>query len=185
MADFQPLTRMREFFFDRDVVMKAVDGARLKVLSQAGAFVRRTAQQSIRPGVRTIKGVSKRTQPSKPGKPPKSWTGLLKNFIFFAFDPTTKSVVVGPTPLNQHHVVGGQLTRGAVPQVLEKGGTIGIREYQLSGGLWVPYGRRARSRQGRPVRVRNVNIAARPYMGPSLLKNVSKFPSLWERSVRK
>lgn len=179
-----PLTRLKEFFFDRQAIIDAVDAARIKVLSKAGAFVRRTAQQSIREGVRTTKGVTRRTAPSKPGKPPKSWTGLLKNFIYFAYDPGTQTVVIGPIPLNQYHVVDGQLTRGAVPRVLEEGGTIGIREYQLSGGLWLPWGNSRRSRQGRPTRVRLVKILPRPYMGPALTKNVPKFPSLWANSVK-
>jgi len=184
MADFRPLARWKEAFFDREAVMAAVDKARLNVLSQAGAFIRRTAQQSIRPGVRVSKGISKRTSPSRPGRPPKSWTGLLKNFIYFRFDDVTKTVVVGPAALNQYHVVGGGLTRGAVPNVLEFGGTIGIREQQLSGGLWVPHGSSRRQRAGRPQRVRNVKIAARPFMRPARDKNLSKFPGLWERSVK-
>lgn len=179
-----PLARMKEFFFDRKAIADKVGAARIKVLSKAGAFVRRTMQQSIRPGVRIVKGVRKVSKPSKPGNPPKSWTGLLKNFIYFGYDPGTESVVIGPVPLNQYHVVNGRLTRGAVPEVLDKGGTIGIREEQLSGGLWVPPSRSRRQRAGRPQRVRQVKIAARPYSLPALQKNVSKFPSLWANSVR-
>ncbi len=184
MADLSLTTRIKSFFFDREAVIRAVDAARLKVLSKAGAFVRRTDQQSIRPGVRTVKGVRKVSKPSRPGKPPKSWTGLLKDFIYFAYDPGPKTVVVGPVALNHYHVVNGALRKGAVPAVLEYGGTIGVREMQLSGGLWVPFGRSRRSRAGRPTRVRNVTIAARPHTGPALQKNLPKFPSLWSNSVK-
>lgn len=164
--------------------MNAVEKGRITVLSKVGAFVRRTDQQSIRDGVRVTNGVSKRSKPSKPGRPPKSWTGLLRDFIWFSYDPESQSVVIGPVPLNQFHVVNGALAQGGVPHVLEYGGTIGFREYQLSGGLWVPFGRRARSRQGRPTRVRSVTIAARPHTRPALEKNIPKFPGLWANSIK-
>jgi hypothetical protein len=170
---FYPTARFKELFFDRDAVMNAVEDARRRVLTRAGAFIRRTAVQSIRPGVRSVAGVRKH---SRPGKPPKSWTGLLKNFIWFGYDSATRSVVIGPARL------GGR-NQGEAPHTLEYGGTAGIREYQLSGGLWVRQAPK-RLRAGRPTRIQNVRIAPRPFMGPSLRKNLPKLPGLWENSIR-
>jgi hypothetical protein len=87
-------------------VLGAVDKATRKVFSRFGAFVRRTARGSIR----------KRKKTSAPGQPPSSHTGLLKRFIFFSFDPSRKSVVIGPMRLTDNN-------RGDAPSVLEYGGT--------------------------------------------------------------
>jgi hypothetical protein len=69
-----------------------------------GALIRMIARRSIR----------KRKANSQPGNPPTSRTGLLRNFIFFSWDPGSQSVIVGPERLN--------LT-GKTPKTLEYGGT--------------------------------------------------------------
>jgi len=52
-------------FFDRPGVLRIIDRGTAAGLSKFGAYVRQTAQQSIRsPG--------KKGKPSKPGKPPKN-----------------------------------------------------------------------------------------------------------------
>jgi len=61
-------------FFDSKKVVSATDRATRRVLSRFGAFVRRTAKQSIR----------KRKKVSQAGNPPSSHTGLLKKFIYLA-----------------------------------------------------------------------------------------------------
>ncbi|NLY02726.1 MAG: hypothetical protein GXY83_42275 [Rhodopirellula sp.] len=66
------------FFFDSARVVKATSRAERKVLSRFGAYVRRGARSSIR----------KRKTVSEPGQPPSSHAGLLKKFIFFAYEPT-------------------------------------------------------------------------------------------------
>lgn len=129
-------------FFDRKSVLNAMDKVTVKVLSRFGAYTMTTARGLIRrPG--------KKGLPSKPGQPPKNITGLLKDFIFFSYAPNQRSVVIGPTKLNQN--------TGA-PHTLEFGGT-----------TIVGYGKRKR----------RVFIAARPYMQPAFEKNKPKLPSLW------
>jgi len=127
-------------FFDRAKVVRAVNRARRKALSRVGAFVRTRARRSIRkPRQMTLAEMSpeqreqheqrvrrarRRGRPrpkrpraaSKPGEPPRSPTGTLKKFLFFAFDQRTESVVVGPVALN------GREGRD-VPRTLEAGGT--------------------------------------------------------------
>ena len=96
---------IKQLFFDRPAVTSRVDPATRKVLSEFGAFVRRTAKGSIR----------RRRKAAPPGSPPSSHTGLLKKFIFFGYDPDQRSVVIGPTRLDRR----GQ---GEAPSLLEYGG---------------------------------------------------------------
>jgi len=136
-------------FFDRKAVRNAVDHAARRVLSKFGAFVRRAARSSIR----------KRKQASRPGEPPSSHTGLLRKFIFFGYDLSRRSVVIGPARLNQRI--------GNAPEALEHGGTSQIAE-----------GPRRKRRR------RKVRIRARPYMGPAMQKELPKLPVMWRDSVR-
>ncbi len=140
--------RIKHLFFDRQTVVRAVDKAKRLALSKAGAFIRITARHSIR----TRKGSA------PPGTPPHSHTGLLKRFIFFGYDPTTESVVVGPARINR--------TTDA-PHTLEFGGTTAVE----------------RRRKGK-VRARKVRIAPRPFMGPALEKERPNLPKTWANSVR-
>jgi len=103
--------------------------------------------------------IRKRKAISAPGQPPNSHTGLLKRFIFFGYDADRKTVVVGPMRLNQKI--------GAAPEALEHGG-----QSTVVSGL---RGKR---------RKRRIRIAARPYMGPAMVKVMPKFPGLWANSVK-
>jgi hypothetical protein len=100
------MSEIKRLFVDRDAVTNAVDKATLKVLAKFGAFTRTTAKQSIRK-------VGKKGKVSRPGQPPKSRTGLLKDFIYFGVEPESKNVVIGPVKLNK---------RGYAAQALEEGG---------------------------------------------------------------
>jgi hypothetical protein len=81
-----------------------MDKSERKLLSKAGAFVRRSARSSIR----------KRKRASAPGKPPSSHTGEYKRSILFGYDKANRSVVIGPS-VN----FGG----AEVPTLLEFGGS--------------------------------------------------------------
>jgi hypothetical protein len=81
--------KAKDFFFDRKTVQRALVPAKRKFLSKVGAFVRRSAQTSMR----------YRKGPSKPGSPPsahKERGALLRKLLWFAYDPSNDSVVVGP-----------------------------------------------------------------------------------------
>jgi hypothetical protein len=142
------IDQVKGLFFDSKKVIGATTRAERRVLSRFGAYVRRTARSSIR----------KRKRVSAPGRPPSSHTGLLKRFIFFAYDPDRKSVVIGPTRLNQK--------AGDAPRALEYGGRSRVTA-----------GRRRRRR-------RTVMIAARPFMGPAFEREKPKLPAMWRDSVR-
>lgn len=169
------IDQSKSFFFDVPRVIKAMDETSRRGLSKAGAFVRRTAKGLIRK-------VGKSGKPSQPGNPPKSRTGVLRDFIFFAWDPSARSVVIGPAKTNQVFFNGaGQPVKGTVPEVLEYGGSIGILEWFLpSQQKWTRADLRSRRKiDERQTRIRTVKIEARPYMGPALDKEMPKFPGLW------
>lgn len=135
-----------KYFFDRQEVIDALDVAERKALSKFGAFVRRRAQSSMRP----------KKKPSKPGKPPRVVQGNLKKFLFFAFDPKSKSVVIGPEPIGN---------RPIVPRLLELGGRarVGARSKKPYGPLILP----------------------RPYMQPAFLKELDKAEKQFQNKLKK
>ncbi len=139
------LDKAKSMFFDRKAVVGAVDRATRRVLSKFGAFVRTTARHSIR----------KRKGASPPGTPPHGHVGLLKRLIFFGYDTTRKSVVIGPAPL-----------RASVeaPPLLEYGGRA-----------------RRKDRRGKSVMA---TYKSRPFMGPALAKEKPKLGACWANSVR-
>lgn len=164
----------KNFFFDRPLVMRAVDAARKRVLSKFGAFIRRTAKGLIR----------KRKKSSPPGKPPSSHTGVLREFIYFAFDPAVDSVVIGPAKTNQVFFAdSGRPVTGTVPSVLEFGGHVNQLDWFVPSLGWRRADLRRVRRSGRKTRMRKIEIAARPFMQPALEENLPKFPSLWSESV--
>ena len=141
-------------FFDRKSLASSVDKATRRVLSKFGAFVRTGARSSIR----------KRKSASPPGKPPSSHVGLLKKFIFFSYEPSERSVVIGPALLNRPTSAADGLT---IPQVLEEGGPTILQ---------------SRSRRAR--RRRRVQVAKRPFMGPAFEAEIPKVDQMWKDAVR-
>lgn len=142
-------------FFDRKAVMDAVGKARKKVLSKFGAYVRTRARSSLKaPG----KKARKAKAVSAPGRPPFSQTGTLKKFLFFSYDFTRESVVIGPARIN------GVVDPRALP-ALEYGGPSTVED------------RRGGTR-------RPVSVKARPFMGPALAKELPGLPAMWRDSVK-
>lgn len=194
-----PLGAAKNWFFDRAKVLALVEKKRLRVMRQAGGFTRTTARRSIR----------KRKAASTPGNPPSSHSDLLKDFIFFAYDPSRDTVVVGPTPLNWIHfqVAGGRAEPGLIPKTLEHGGSYRvIEEYfppftshgEQLGGYWRRLDLRRRGSSavanallaGRgatfndnPTRIRTVTILPRPYMRPAAAKAAARFVGAFKDSV--
>ncbi len=196
----------RKMFFDRKAVIDKVGAARRKVLSRFGAFVRKTAHDSIR----------KRKTASQPGNPPHSHEGSLRRKIAFGYDPRVESVVIGPTPLNKVFFNTDIVAvRGIVPEILEYGGTAGVVEkaFRVGGEGPVVWERRDLRRMGKVAllaalrenkkrgfamparggnfivptrhhRFRTYHVAARPYMRPAFEKEKPKLPALWLNSVK-
>lgn len=187
------INEAKGLFFDRAAVLDAIDAAGKRVLPKAGAYVQTDAKRSMRPArqkptaaltpeerasferrQKLYKSGKSKVKPkrplvaSEPGEPPRTRTGLIRKFLFFAFDPQTKSVVVGPALLNK--------SSGA-PATLEYGGvTMGIvnAEIMLNGGQRV-------YRQTEML----VKIEPRPYMQPALQRNQAKVAELFRNSIKK
>ena len=175
-AQFQMTMRMTHFFLDRQEVVKSIGKANRRAMSKVGAFIRRRARSSLR----------RRKRPSMPGQPPsvhsRSKVATLKN-ILFAYDPQNETLVVGPVRLNQSSLLGPQLGSATVPQVLEFGDTVKIREVRV-GNNWRSGVRRVRP--GQPRRVRAAKYAPRPFMGPALEQEAAAgtIPDAWSGSVK-
>jgi len=136
--------KTKQLFFDRKAVTSALDKGTRQVLSQFGALVRKTARWSIR----------KRKKSSLPGQPPSSHTGLLKRFLFYSYDYSRKSVVIGPAKLNAKNT--------GAPEALEYGGTALLKIGKEN---------------------RKIQIASRPYMNPAFEKTKTQLPHLWRNSI--
>ena len=108
------INQAKSQFFDQQKVLRPKDRAVRRVLSRFGAFVRTTARRSIR----------RRKRSSEPGQPPRSHTGLLRRLIFFAYEPTSENVVIGPADLSSK--------RGDAPHALEEGGRSQIGPQQTA-----------------------------------------------------
>ena len=87
-----------------------VDRTPRKVPGKFGGFVRTSARHSIL----KCKAIS------EPGNPPSAHTGLLRTFMFFGYDRSQRSVVIGPQRLNQKI--------GDAPHALEHGGVSTVVE---------------------------------------------------------
>jgi hypothetical protein len=92
----------KKLFFDKAPVLKAMDAKTRAALSKAGAFIRQRARTSMR----------RRKTVAPQGQPPSAHAGQLRDLLYFAYDPATRSVVVGPQKFG----------KGTVPRVLEEGG---------------------------------------------------------------
>lgn len=144
---------MKDLFFDSAAVTGALSKERRRALSKAGAFVRKAARDSMR----------RSPNPSAPGRPPNRHENpLLYRRLFFAYDPSARSVVIGPEGL----------TGSNAPNTLEFGGTVVVPARRRGGD------------SGRIVSSRAAKVDPRPYMGPALAKELPKLPEPWANSIR-
>ncbi|HPU07470.1 MAG TPA: hypothetical protein PLO20_13100 [Thermogutta sp.] len=153
------IKQAKDFFFDRQAVISAVDKASRKVLTRSGALVRGIARRSM-------KQVRPDAPPAPPGSPPRSRKGLLKRFMFYVFDPSSKTVVVGPA------LLPGMRRDLTIPQLHEHGGETRavIREIRWEKGRR----RRVETRKGK------LRFPRRPYMEPALAKVRPQLPQFWK-----
>lgn len=131
-------------FFDAAAVSKEADKASRKMLSKFGAFARRRMKSSLKyksgksapgspPNVHRTKGFTKAKRNRKTGATTKQAVSPLRELIYFALDPATDSVVVGPVKF------GG--AGGVAPGLLEKGGTGSFRDSrsgEVKRGVYAP-----------------------------------------------
>lgn len=192
------LSAVKKSFIRPEMVTDPAEAATLRVLAKAGAFVRRKQKSSIR--------YSKK--PSQPGQPPAAHrsgsftrtklnkkTGQsaqqsqspLRELIFFGFDPTTKSVIVGPVQFLRARQQG-------IPETLEKGGTAvklvpvrGVKGRKAVPGQAAAFKRLvAEGRiQTTPTEYfrKSIKIAARPSAYPAMVAESPKFCDAFKDAV--
>lgn len=133
-----------KLFMDRPAVAQAVSRGAKRALSKGGAWVRQVARRSIR----------KRKRVSKPSAPPASHAGDYKRSIFFGYEPTRETVVIGPR-------VDYGPAASNVPELLEFGG---------AAIDW---------RTGE-----RVTYEDRPHMGPAMESSEGKIAEFWRDAVQ-
>ena len=151
-----PVTNVsvKNYFFNAKWIRERMDGLTYNVFRRFGAFVRQRAKSSI------LKRKSGKS--SIPGRPPRSHTGALRKNIFFAFNPATTSVVIGPVLLEGRKYEHLKHNTKTVPEALEFGGP-----------SWAPH------------RIKIIEIRKRPYMWPAFKYVVQKeLPGIWEYCSR-
>jgi len=144
------MVRVRRDFAETKRALAWFDAQARKSLYMQAGYIRKAARNSMKAG--------KRGKPSAPGQPPHAITRLLKDFLFFSWDPGTKSMVIGPAAFKSSNT----------PRVLEEGGTSDRTTYRR-GNQWV---------NG------TVQVKARPYMLPAMQRSQEKLSEFWSKSVR-
>ena len=150
MSSGSIISRVRTEFRETRALLERLDRATRKALVNQGMFIRGVAKQSMS---------TSSPHPSPPGKPPRVVTGLLRNFLFWAYDPTAASVVVGPAAFRAN---------ATVPCILEEGGD-----------------EMAHVKVGTKWQNKVVHIAARPYMAPALVISQQRLPEYWANNLSK
>lgn len=160
--------QFKKMFFDRQAVLNATDRARVRALSKFGAFVRRADKSSVK----YKKGKSaagspphahrlahfKRKKKSK-GQTVRQPSSPLRELIFFGYDSSSRSVVIGPAAFKS------RLGVGVVPRVVEEGGV----------GPFVGKGGKVQSAVYKP----------RPHTGPAFRREIPKLPQMFKDSIKK
>lgn len=195
-------------FFDRTLVQNAIGKGRARAMAQTGGFIRTDMRRSIKPPRRMrldempdemrahYKGLPAKMRPlasSKPGEAPRGRTKRLKNSILFAYDRQTDSGLIGPI-----HFPGSRSSHA--PRVLEFGGLSFVRvvnkdkpkgnarkatpEQIAAFKRLLKEGRIQYEKKRRSILEKPVTIAPRPYVGPSLRKNLNRIPQGFRNLIR-
>ena len=155
------LSGLNTSFFDSAEVLRMVDKKTIAALSKFGAFVRQRAKSSIKykktgisepgkpPFAHKSSGFTRQKTNKKTGKTTTQSLSPLRELLFFAYDRSSKTVVVGPVPFRG---------KSTAPGLLERGGT----------GIVQRSGRRKKAK-----------FRARPFMRPAMLAEAPKFASFF------
>lgn len=153
--------------------MKANPRMSLKDLANSTSLNKKT-RAAVQQRIQEIKF----REASKPGTPPNTHTGAMRNSIVFAYDPGSQSVVVGGfmrgiENILALHEFGGMQTMQAWAWVPGEGrtysGLVGWwaigRRPRLNSSKWQPMGSQWRD---------TFNYPARPYMKPAMFKAIKE-----------
>jgi hypothetical protein len=183
--------RIKSMFFDRQAVKNMMDKRSREVLSHFGAKCMRFARNSI----------PSRNKISSPGQPPSSHVGMENRLIrklakaagkprpkldtgikeiYYSYDPSSMSVVIGPIPFNSSELSASAGSRGSnltTLELLEYGGTAyrRVKRFDLGGEVfWIHHPALP------PVRC---EYKPRPFMGPAFDKAEEFLPGFWADSI--
>jgi hypothetical protein len=137
------------------VVIKKTQDAAEVIGKRMGAYIMGTARRSL---PRKLKS----GEPSAPGEKPRAGSVFKKN-ILFAYDPRTRSTVIGPRLLPGKAYVD-------TAEALERG---------KSTTRYVPVGGK-----GKGTKKVAARYAARPFMVPALEQRIGELPGLWKNAIR-
>lgn len=174
------LKEAKRNFFDKPRVLNALDKARLRALSKAGAFIRKRARSSMR----------RSPSYSKPGRPPHAHVGLLKTMLFFSYDRSRESVVIGPVALSRSSDVAPLLEFGARVTARHERWAATKIAMTSSSSVVRRRAQRASDRRWQVTLVAKAGdrlvYAPRPFMGPALVAEVEAgtIPRQWAGEVR-
>ena len=170
------LVTIKSLFFDRGAVERAAGKGKIKALSKYGAVVRRTAQTSMRyrksaspPGTPPSAHKSKRLAALKKLGRTKYNGALLREMLYFAYDPRSGTTVVGPLGFKSKNGV-------SVPALHEFGG---VRQPYPNEKFLAGRGKKARV----IVLKGSVKYPPRPFMAPALKRTLVKFPLAFKNTI--
>jgi hypothetical protein len=157
------ITQSKQAFFDRAAVTRNIDKTTARAFVKIGSLGRRIERNMIRYS----------PNPSKSGKPPHAHgsNSLLKEKIFFVYDATNKSVVIGPALINGAKSIPPGKT---VPEVLEFGGTIVFPR-----STWVTESATSGRLRRRIVESVTRQMQPRPFAAPTMEILETKYQKLW------
>ena len=181
------VANFKRLFFDQAAVVRAVDKATAAVLRRFGAIVRARARGSIRPppaGSHTVEFrlpghahpvTASGPIPAAEGQPPHGESrSPLRQFLWYAYDPSARSVMIGPARLTRTRAQ----RLSVAPEALEYGGPsvhAGVTYYRTG-----PRGGVHRMRGDF-----RVNIRPHPFMRPAFDRTVEKdLDKLWRNCVK-
>ena len=174
---------MKSGFFDRPGMIERMNKARHRALWAFGGNVRQQARKLLKTRrskwVQGPEGLVDQTQYSRPGDPPfvRSPDSLLRRFLYYAFDGSRGSVIIGPARTDKPTGAPAALEWGGVAtlRVYKPGKVIGTRRWGNRSGS----GTRVIRARGRLVQEQRP-IAARPYMRPAFGRGLAQLRQQWK-----
>lgn len=163
------LTFKTNFFAEPQRLKFGIDRAAYAALSRFGSFVRQRDRSSLRyrkkpsvaggpPSVHRSEGFTRKKKNRKTGQTTRQATSPLRELTFFAYDPSERSVVIGPAIFRSSKVGGGK-----APKVIEEGGI----------GPVFSDGKRTVGR-----------YTARPHTGPAFRAELPRAAELFKGQIR-
>jgi len=130
-------------------IMRAVERSERKLLNNVGGYIRKTAQNSMKLGARG--------QRSREGEPPLSHTKRYKANVKYAYDGSTRSVVVGAESFDGN----------PTPGIIENGGPEYIRVGLFRKRVLAQFKRRPAMRLAlEKAQEKFINEALKDYIAP-------------------